>query len=666
MSEYRVYRSGDPEPVRVAGDAVPATRTGGLRALVIWAVVAVAAAAAAVLFWFFGRDMLGNSQAAFDLAKLSGKVPGWALVGTPVIAVAIVATVTAYLAFGRYLAVKIVGVGVVVAVLAAPGLALGWANGTVNVVAHRTPEQEIVVTDTEKELRPALPGKAQNILLIGSDKTKIPGDTGRSDTQILVRLDPQTKSISMLSVPRDLRVMIPDHGYDKMNTAYSYGGPPLAVKTFTELTGLPINHFVEVNFAGFWHVVNILGGVYIPIDHRYYVPESADYKSIDIQPGYQLIRGHDALDFVRYRHDQLGDFTRMQRQQLFLKEMQRQSNRWSDDWKKVLRLIKAIGKETTSDIDSLKRLQPLVELIFQVNTSRVYTVHLEGAGAMLDGVSYVIPTQTEIDQAVAEFTNPVQAPVAVKGLKLTKKMYPVTVFNGSGVPGLATSAAEQLIALGYRAEAGADAPEFPGKVTVVYAPKSLSAPAQLVGDMFWPSDVRLVDRAPGVADGISVFVTSSFDGTLAVPKSAAQPEQTLQKNQNYDAESWKALDAKSPLHLEMPTAWSPGFTYDQFRAYGIENTEGKRTAATVAVVATPLGGYWSIQEMRWLDPPAIQNPNSTQTVAGQDYMLFYQADHLHMVAWKRNGTLFWVINTLDNQLSNDLMMGLATSFKPVK
>ena len=79
-----------------------------------------------------------------------------------------------------------------------------------------------------------------------------------------------------------------------------------------------------------------------------------------------------------------------------------------------------------------------------------------------------------------------------------------------------------------------------------------------------------------------------------------------------------------------------------------------------------MGGYWSIQAMRWLDPPAIQNPNSTQVIDGQKYMLFYQADHLHMVAWKRNNTLYWVLNTLDNQLSNDLMLGLATSFKPVK
>ncbi len=683
MSEYRVYKTGEPEPLRVSGasapqplgapgrsrgaaPAEPATRGAGLRTLVIWAAIAVGAAVAAALFWFYGRDMLGNSRAAFDLARLSGKVPGWAMVGVPMIAVAVVAAVTAYLAFGRHLAVKLIGMAVVVAALAAPGLALGWANGTVGVVAHRSAEQETIVTNTAKELRPALPGEAMNILLIGSDKSKVPGDPGRSDTQILVRLDPETKSISMFSVPRDLRVLIPDHGYDKMNTAYSYGGPALAVKTFTELTGLPINHFVEINFSGFWHVVNILGGVYVPIDHRYYVPESANYKSINISPGYQLIRGHDALDFVRFRHDQLGDFTRMQRQQLFLKETQRQSYRWSGDWTKVIRLIKAITSETTSDIDSLKRLQPLVELIFQVNTSKVYTVHLEGSTPMIGGVSYVVPTQAEIDQAVAEFTHPTQAPVAVKGLKLTKKMYPVTVYNGSGIPGLATTAANQLGALGYRAEAGADAPEFPGTVTVVYAPKSLSAPAQLLGEMFWPSDVRLLDRAPGVADGISVFVASSFDGTLALPRDAQQAQQTLQKNQRYDAASWKAFAAKTPLHLEMPTAWSPGFTYDEFRAYGIKTIEGKRSAAAVAVVTTPMGGYASIQAMRWVDPPAIQNPNSTQVIAGQSYMLFYQADHLHMVAWKRNGTLYWVLNTLDNQLSNGLMMGLATSFKPVK
>jgi hypothetical protein len=70
--------------------------------------------------------------------------------------------------------------------------------------------------------------------------------------------------------------------------------------------------------------------------------------------------------------------------------------------------------------------------------------------------------------------------------------------------------------------------------------------------------------------------------------------------------------------------------------------------------------------MRWQNPPAIANPGATRTIRGRKYMLFYQGDHLHMVAWKERGTLYWVLNTLDNELSNDVMMGIATSCKPVK
>jgi polyisoprenyl-teichoic acid--peptidoglycan teichoic acid transferase len=680
MSKYRVYRVGEPEAVRVGEAMRPDSRppksseraarrraAQSRTSLRTWLLrifaVAVTAALIAIL-WLYGREMLGNAQAAVDLARISGKLPSWTLIAAPVVAVLVVVLVSMYLAFGRHIVLKSILIVVLVAFLAAPGLALGWANGTVGTVGQSTPEKLAAVIKTKKELRPELPGKPMNILLMGSDHAG-PGDPGRSDSQILVRLDPQTKSISMLSVPRDLRVDIPGVGYNKMNAAFSYGGPALAVKTFSQVTGLPIQHFVQVDFTGFWHVVESLGGIYIPVDHTYYFEDNGITR-VSLEPGYQILNGDQALKFVRFRHDGMGDFGRMQRQQLFLKEMQRQSYRWSKNWRKVLALITDITKQTTSDIDSLKRLQPLVELVFQVNTSKFYTVHLEGSTPMINGVSYVEATPAQIADAVNKFTHPTQAPLQVKGMKLTKKMYPVTVYNASGIAGLSTTAANQLTALGYRPRIGADAPEFPGKVTVVYAPKSLSVPAQMIGEMFWPSDVRIVKRQPGVSDGISVFVTSSFDGTIVVPKAEQQPQQTLQKNVSYDAASWQTLAKKTPLHLEMPTAWSPGFTYDQFRSYGVKTTHGRRSPAAVAVVSTPSGGYWSIQTLRWMDPPAIAHPNATQTIGGTAYMLFFQADHLHMVAWKRNGTLYWIINTLDNELSNDLMMGLATSFKPVK
>jgi len=677
VSEYKVYKVGEPDAVRV-GTTVradvqsperaerrrSARSRSGLRFWLLRAGVAAAVIAALVVIWLYGRDMFGNALAALDLAKGSGKVPSWALVAAPVLAVLVVALVSVYLAFGRLVVVKSILLAILVVALAAPGLALGWANGTVGTVGQATPEKIAVVTKAKKELRPELPGKPVNILLMGSDHAG-PGDPGRSDSQILVRLDPQTKSISMLSMPRDLRVDIEGVGLSKMNAAFTYGGPALAVKTFSWVTGLPIQHFVQVDFDGFWHVVKTLGGIYVPVDHQYYFEDNG-INRISLEPGYQLLDGDQALKFVRFRHDGMGDFGRMQRQQLFLKEMQRQSGRWSKDWRKVLALIKAITKQTTSDIDSLKRLQPLVELVFRVNTSKVHTVHVEGSTPMIDGVSYVEASEAEIADAVDKFTHPTQAPLRAEGMKLTQKMYPVDVYNASGIAGMSRKAADQLTALGYRTRIGADAPEFPGTVSVIYAPKSLAVPARLIGELFWPSDVRLVDRAPGVDDGISVFVTSSFDGTVEVPQEQQEPQQTLQKDQSYDAAAWQAFDKTTPLHLEMPTAWSPGFTYDQFRSYRIETIRGRRSPAAVAVVSTPSGGYWSIQALRWLDPPAIADPNSTQTLGGTKYMLFYQADHLHMVAWRRHGTLYWIINSLDNELSNDLMMGLATSFEPVK
>ncbi|MGE5229096.1 MAG: LCP family protein [Deltaproteobacteria bacterium] len=682
MGSYRVYRVGEEEHVREATAAAPAPLArGGSRARRgreaaprrwwLWALLAAAAVAAVLLYWFYGREAVGNSRAALDLAELSGKVPDWAVVGAPIVVVAAVALVTAYLAFGRNLAVKLAGVAVVVLVLATPGLAVGYANGLVSDVggtgsAARTPEEVAAIKAADEVTDRPLPDKPMNILLIGSDKSTVPGDPGRSDTQMLVRLDPETKSISMLSLPRDLLVDIPGYGQDKMNTAYSYGGPKLVIETFKELTGLPVNGWIEVNFAGFWHVVNILGGVYVPIDHKYFVPASADYKSINLEPGYQLVRGKQALNYVRYRHDQKGDFTRMQRQQLFLKEAQRQSERWSGDWSRVLKLIKAITGETRSSLSSLRKVQPLVELAFEVDTSEVYQAHLEGLTPMINGISYVTATEGEIADAVDRFTHPAQAPVKAKGDRIGKKMFAVKVYNGSGIDGLATSAASQLSAQGYDATAVADDYGYPGTVTGVYAPETLESQAKAIGAMLSPSEVSIIPRGQGTSEGITVLVASSFDGTIELPEEAVQEQQTLVKDQKVEWATWQGYDAETPLRLQAPTAWASGFTYDQFREYNIETTEGKTSAAFVAVVRTAQSGYWSIQAMRWLDPPAIRNPNARQRIGGRTYLLFYQGDQLHMVAWKERGTLYWVLNTLDNQLSNDLMMGLAKSCKPVK
>ena len=103
-----------------------------------------------------------------------------------------------------------------------------------------------------------------------------------------------------MSIPRDLKVEIPGFGTEKFNAAYTYGGPKLTLQVVKELTGLPINHVVNVDFLGFVRAVYAIGCVYVDVDRRYYhsnvgVPASEQYAEINVQPGYQLLCGKKAL-----------------------------------------------------------------------------------------------------------------------------------------------------------------------------------------------------------------------------------------------------------------------------------------------------------------------------------------------------------------------------------
>ncbi|MBJ7244198.1 MAG: LCP family protein, partial [Solirubrobacteraceae bacterium] len=140
-------------------------------------------------------------------------------------------------------------------------------------------------------------GGPQTILLIGSDRRftdrKLKG-AARSDTLMLVRLDPNKEATAVMSIPRDLRVDIPGYGSDKINAAFSIGGPKLTLETVRDLLGIEINHIIEVNFGGFQRAVNRLGCVYVDVDHRYYhsntgLAPAAQYAEIDIKPGYQKL-----------------------------------------------------------------------------------------------------------------------------------------------------------------------------------------------------------------------------------------------------------------------------------------------------------------------------------------------------------------------------------------
>jgi polyisoprenyl-teichoic acid--peptidoglycan teichoic acid transferase len=212
-------------------------------------------------------------------------------------------------------------------------------------------EASIPIPDIENELDKVDPGSPQTILVLGSDRRfgdgKIPP---RSDTIIVVRLDPDKNATAILSIPRDLRVDIPGHGRDKINAAYAEGGPKLTVRTVKQLLMLPISHVVNVNFGGFQRAVNRLGCVYVDIDRRYFNADGGPggYATIDLKPGYQKLCGKDSLDFVRYRHTD-DDFVRAARQQEFLRQAKDQIGlgKVFGDRGELLRIF---GRYTQTDI----------------------------------------------------------------------------------------------------------------------------------------------------------------------------------------------------------------------------------------------------------------------------------------------------------------------------
>ena len=195
-------------------------------------------------------------------------------------------------------------------------------------------------------------GQAQTILLLGSDRRfgDGKGNPPRSDTIIVVRLDPDKKATAIMSIPRDLKVEIPGVGIRRINEAYHDGGPKLTVRTVRHLLGIDINHVVNINFGGFARAVNRLGCVYADIDRRYFNDHGGPggYATIDLKPGYQKLCGQDALDYVRYRHTD-SDFVRAKRQQTFLGQAKEQIGlgRIFGDREELLKIF---GRYTQTDI----------------------------------------------------------------------------------------------------------------------------------------------------------------------------------------------------------------------------------------------------------------------------------------------------------------------------
>ncbi len=300
-------------------------------------------------------------------------------------------------------------------------------------------------------------GDPVNILVLGSDSRG--GETARSDTLILVRLDFKKKRIYFISIPRDMRVYIPNRGQDKINAAYAYGQAPLAIRTVEGFLGVDLNHYIEVDFKGFKKLVNALGGLDITIEEP--INDKSSQFGMQIPKGRQHMNGDTALNYVRYRHGD-SDFGRAKRQQKFLTALVSNTLRFQSIFR-LPSLIGIVDKNVGTDM-SRREMISIGEFMRKVDEKKIETFTLPGNSKYINGVSYVIPNR----EVIIKTMEWIEAGDSLRTMKLSsesdkismKKVLSVSLLNGSGKAGLATAARERLSKWGLEVDRVRNADSF--------------------------------------------------------------------------------------------------------------------------------------------------------------------------------------------------------------
>jgi polyisoprenyl-teichoic acid--peptidoglycan teichoic acid transferase len=270
--------------------------------------------------------------------------------------------------------------GLIVVLLTAVGVVGIWLKVLHDEIGSARPQA--VGEGVDEVLADVPPDKAQSILVLGTDRRYGDRKSGlpvRSDTMMVVHLDPDNGGTAVMSLPRDLLVTIPGHGRGRINGAYAKGGAKLAVQTVNRL-GFDVSHVIGVNFGGFRRAVNRLGCVYVDVDRRYFndndppVASTENYATIDLRPGYQRVCGQDALDYVRFRHLD-DDFVRAARQQEFLRQAKGQIavTQAIRDRKALLKIFSDYSESDLSDASDAK-IFGLLKLAYASSQHRVREV----------------------------------------------------------------------------------------------------------------------------------------------------------------------------------------------------------------------------------------------------------------------------------------------------
>ncbi|MDZ4836662.1 MAG: LCP family protein [Candidatus Melainabacteria bacterium] len=233
-----------------------------------------------------------------------------------------------------------------------------------------------------------------NVLVMGVDwngnKESERYQGNRSDTMMLVSLDPDHDKVGIISIPRDSQVTIGRHT-SKINQAHANGGPELAVSTVRDNFGVPVDHYVVVDTVGLKDLFKLLGPVEVCVEKEMHYEDKTSGLKIDLKPGKQMLDAEQAEGYVRFRKDAYADIGRMERQQWFL----RQSLSKLKDPAVLLKapqLLEAGYKCVKTDLPATT-IAEILSFAKDLKGGSIVTATLPGQGETIDGVNYFILSQ---------------------------------------------------------------------------------------------------------------------------------------------------------------------------------------------------------------------------------------------------------------------------------
>jgi LCP family protein required for cell wall assembly len=326
---------------------------------------------------------------------------------------------------------RLVGLGIALAGVASVSATAGALlavslTSTPLMQGSLTPEEASVFSQdvpiaTDSTLRLPRLTRPVNILVLGtkvltSDLNDVPPELrnlgyhalvnsfeGRSDSMLLLRFNPQTEQLVVLSLPRDTRTYVRGQ-LTKLNEANYYGGPALAAESVSDLLGgVAIDRYVRINVQGVEKLIDALGGVNVnvPQDMRY--QDDSQHLYINLKAGEQTLDGNKALQFLRFRYDARGDIGRVQRQQMFMRALTEQALNPAT----ITRLPKILSV-IQSNVDTNLSVEELLALVgygAQINRSNVQMLMLPGTFSRPQdfSLSYWLPNHRDIDALVSQY-----------------------------------------------------------------------------------------------------------------------------------------------------------------------------------------------------------------------------------------------------------------------